>query len=82
LPYHVGIYQVNLTGRDLIPETSSRLQVGPAMTLSADLAAGVYVYGLVTPIPYVYDPDGQSTWMTGSQTGNVQALWGILWVDP
>jgi hypothetical protein len=52
------------------------------MNVQADLPAGVYVYGLASPVPYVYDPAGESTWMTGSQQGEIMGLWGILWVSP
>ena len=82
LPYSVGIYAVNTTGLDLVPITTQPLVVGTPLTLSATLTAGAYVYGLVTPVSYEYDPDGQSGLTTGSQTGQIQALWGVLWVGP
>jgi cytochrome c oxidase subunit I len=81
LPYRVGIYSLNTTGGDLVPITTQPLRVGTPMNESATLAAGVYVYGLVSPIPYVYNPDGQSSWMTGSQAGEIMGMWGILWVS-
>lgn len=56
--------------------------VGPTTTEVTTLDAGVHLYGLVTPIPCVYDPSGESSWMTGSQTGDVMGLWGTLWVAP
>ncbi len=82
LPYSWGIYSINTTGRGLVPVTTRPLVVGTPETMTATLPAGVYEYGLVSAIPYVYNPDGESTWMTGSQTGEIQALWGILWVAP
>ena len=81
LPYRIGIYAINLTAGRLDSITASALRVGTVMTESATLAAGVYVYGLVTPVPYVYNPSGESTWMTGSDQGNIMAMWGILWVS-
>ena len=82
LPYPFGLYAINLTGRGLVAIQTQPLVVGTPMTLAATLPAGVYVYGLTRPIPYVYDPDGQSSFMTGAQTGEIQALWGVLWVGP
>ena len=83
LPYSVGLYAVTTGGSGLVavPGTVHPLVVGSPITETATLAAGVYVYGLVTPVSYVYDPAGQSTWMTGSQEGQIMGLWGILWVS-
>jgi terminal oxidase subunit len=82
LPYRLGIYAINTTGANLVPVTTMPLRVGTPMNESATLAAGVYVYGLVSPIPYVYNPAGESNWMTGSDTGEIMGMWGILWVSP
>lgn len=82
LPYEIGIYSLNTTGAGLVRVASIPFKVGSPLDLNASLAPGVYEYGLVSPIPYVYDPSGESTWMTGSQTGNIMALWGVLWVSP
>ena len=88
LQYDFGIYQLNLSGTlghadaALTPVTSSPLKVGPTETVNENLAAGVYLYGLVTPIPYVYAPSPGPSWMTGSQAGDVMGLWGVLWVAP
>ena len=82
LPYRVGIYAINVSSGGLVPVTTMPLRVGSPMNETATLPAGVYVYGLVSPIPYVYNPDGESTWMTGSQQGDVMGMWGILWVSP
>ena len=81
LPYQLGIYAINTTGGNLVPVTTQPLRVGSVLNESASLPAGVYVYGLVTPIPYVYNPAGESSWMTGSQQGDIMGLWGILWVS-
>jgi len=82
LPYQLGIYAINTTGGNLVPVTTQPLRIGSVLNESATLPAGVYVYGLVSPIPYVYNPAGESTWMTGSQQGDIMGLWGILWVSP
>ncbi|HYA57724.1 MAG TPA: cbb3-type cytochrome c oxidase subunit I [Thermoplasmata archaeon] len=90
LPYDFGVYTVSVTGPtnhsvatlDPVAGTVAPIKVGPRNVESMSLAAGVYLYGLVTPIPYVYDPSGQSSWMTGSEAGNVMGLWGVLWVSP
>ncbi|HKN07515.1 MAG TPA: cbb3-type cytochrome c oxidase subunit I [Thermoplasmata archaeon] len=82
LPYKVGIYAINTTGGNLVPVTTMPLRVGSPMNETATLPAGVYVYGLVSPIPYVYNPAGESNWMTGSDQGDVMGMWGILWVSP
>jgi len=82
LPYRLGIYAINTTGGNLVPVTTEPLRVGSVLDESATLAAGVYVYGLVSPVAYTYNPAGESTWMTGSDQGDVMGLWGILWVSP
>jgi len=82
LPYAVGIYSIGMSGTGLVPVTTQPLRVGSPMTETATLAAGVYVYGLVSPVSYVYDPAGESSWMTGSQEGQIMGMWGILWVSP
>ncbi len=82
LPYALGIYAINTTGAGLVPVTTQPLKVGPVLDETATLPAGVYVYGLVTPVSYVYNPAGESGWQTGSQQGQIMGLWGILWVSP
>ena len=95
LQYDFGIYQLRMlalpcpapgtqcsTKTQLVPVSHSPLQVGPTETVDENLAAGVYLYGLVSPIPYVYNPSPGPSWMTGSQEGDVMGLWGVLWVAP
>jgi len=84
LPYDFGLYSIGTNGSGVVPVpgTVHPLRVGTPMAESATLAAGVYEYGLVSPIPYVYNPSGESSWMTGSDAGNIMGIWGILWVDP
>jgi cytochrome c oxidase subunit I len=81
LPYPVGIYAINTTGGNLVPVTTQPLRIGSVMAESATLSAGVYLYGLVSPIPYVYNPNGESSWMTGSEQGQIMGMWGVLWVS-
>ncbi len=81
LPYDFGVYAINTT-TGLVPVTTARFAVGSTVYENLTLPAGVYLYGLVRPIPYVYDPAGESTWMTGSEAGDVMGLWGVLWVAP
>lgn len=80
LPYSVGIYQINAT-RGLVRMTPPQsLQINRVIHESLPLAGGVYLYGLILPVSYSYDPDGQSNGSTGSQLGEVMGLWGVLWV--
>jgi heme/copper-type cytochrome/quinol oxidase subunit 1 len=79
LPYSFGIYGIRpATG--LIAITSAPLQINHEVAESATLTPGVYLYGIVTPISYSYNPDGESGSGTGIQTGQVMGLWGVLWV--
>jgi cytochrome c oxidase subunit I len=84
LPYQFGLYSITTTGAGLVPVPGATqpLRIGSNLPETATLTAGVYVYGLVTPIPYVYNPSGESSWMTGSDAGNIMGIWGVLWVDP
>jgi len=90
LQYDFGVYALDESGTlnrsyvnvTPVAGTVAPIQVGPTRTESMTLAAGVYLYGLISPIPYVYDPSGESSWMTGSDAGNVMGLWGVLWVAP
>ncbi|MGA9838837.1 MAG: cbb3-type cytochrome c oxidase subunit I [Thermoplasmata archaeon] len=81
LPYPFQIVEVNAsTGPRTIE--SSELPVGRVVTESATLAAGVYLYGVLTPVSYSYNPNGEAGSGTGTQTGMVMGLWGVLWVGP
>jgi len=80
LGYPVGIYRIDpATG--LSPVTEGPLLVDRTVNESAVLTPGVYLYGLVTPVAYSYNPSGESGSGTGIQTGLVMGLWGILWVS-
>jgi heme/copper-type cytochrome/quinol oxidase subunit 1 len=80
LPYPFGVYTIDPT-RGLVTVTEAALQVDRPMTESATLVPGVYLYGIVHPVAYSYDPNGQSGPGTGENTGEVMGLWGVLWVS-
>ena len=81
LPFAFGVYAID-PAQGLVARSSSPLVVGTTVIESLPLSAGVYLYGLVHPIPYVYDPDHESGGFFGSEAGNVMGLWGVLWVSP
>ncbi|MGI0054849.1 MAG: cbb3-type cytochrome c oxidase subunit I [Thermoplasmata archaeon] len=80
LPYLFGIWQIDPTV-GLVPVEAAPLVINSDVTASATLPGGAYLYGITAPIDYSYDPDGQSGITTGSQTGYVMGLWGVLWVS-
>jgi heme bearing subunit I of the terminal oxidase len=81
LPYPFAISTISTSkGLVAVPGTVGPLRIGPTVTESANLAPGVYIYGLATPVDYSYDPNGESGPSTGVQTGAVMGLWGVLWV--
>ncbi len=79
LPFTMGIYALAGGGAP-VPEATSPLVIDRTVTISATLVPGVYLYGLIHPVAYSYNPAGDSGSGTGEQTGRVMALWGILWV--
>jgi heme/copper-type cytochrome/quinol oxidase subunit 1/heme/copper-type cytochrome/quinol oxidase subunit 2 len=81
LPYAFQLDQiVPLTG--LHPILSNDLRINATVTESADLPTGAYLYGVLDPVAYTYDPSGQAGEGTGLDTGLVMGLWGVLWVAP
>jgi heme/copper-type cytochrome/quinol oxidase subunit 1 len=80
LPYRFGVDAIDrATG--LVNVTGAPIVIDRAVTETATLTPGVYLYGLTTPVAYSYDPDGSSGVAAGTQTGLVMGLWGILWVS-
>ena len=80
LPYSFGIYGIHpATG--LVLETASPLRINQEIAETAVLAPGVYLYGVVQPVSYSYNPGGESGSGTGIDTGQVMGLWGVLWVS-
>jgi hypothetical protein len=72
----MGIWNVTSTG--WVPLVTAPLMVGSTQTLSMTLAPGTYFYGMDQPLSYVYDPYGESGPSTGSDSGEMLALWGVL----
>ena len=81
IPATFGVYRIDPSA-GLVPLTTGPLRVGATVPMSLDLSSGVYLYGVTTPVAYSYDPNGQSSSSTGSQSGWVMGLWGVLWVGP
>ena len=78
LPYTMGIYRLGVPS-GVTPVVTAPLSVGRVVNLTADLVPGVYLYGLVQPVDYSYNPGHDSGSDTGIQTGWVMGLWGVLW---
>ena len=79
LPYTFGVYRIDPSAGPVAVETGP-MPVDTTTDETVTLAAGAYLYGLVTPVAYEYDPDGESNGQTGLQEGSVMGLWGVLWV--
>jgi heme/copper-type cytochrome/quinol oxidase subunit 1 len=80
LPDTFGIYAIRpATG--LVPIVTSPLWINRVTDAVAPVLPGVYLYGVVHPVAYSYDPAGDSGGGTGEQTGLVLGLWGVLWVE-
>jgi heme/copper-type cytochrome/quinol oxidase subunit 1 len=79
LPFDFGVWAVD-PGTGLVVVTSAPLRINAEVTESANLTAGTYLYGIVEPVDYSYDPGGDSGVTTGSDAGFVMGLWGVLWV--
>jgi heme bearing subunit I of the terminal oxidase len=80
LPYTFGLYAIR-PASGLAPLTAGPLAVNREVAESAVLAPGVYLYGIVQPVSYSYNPAGDSGSGTGTDTGQVMGLWGVLWVS-
>lgn len=81
VPATFGIYRI-VPSTGLVPLSLGPLRIGQIVSEAPILSAGVYLYGVVSPIAYSYDPNGESGPTTGMQTGSVMGLWGVLWVSP
>jgi heme/copper-type cytochrome/quinol oxidase subunit 1 len=80
LPFAFGIWAIDpATG--LAAVTSAPLAINAPESETATLGAGAYLYGIIQPIDYSYDPSGDSGTSTGSDAGLVMGLWGVLWVS-
>ncbi|HTW76330.1 MAG TPA: cbb3-type cytochrome c oxidase subunit I [Thermoplasmata archaeon] len=79
LPFTFGIYRIDPVA-GLVPVATAPLVIGRTVATAATVTPGVYLYGLVQPVAYSYNPAGDSGSGTGEQTGLVMGLWGVLWV--
>jgi len=80
LPDPFGIERI-VPSTGLVPVVSAPLRIDAVVNETATVVPGVYLYGLTVPVDYSYDPDGASGPGTGTQTGWVMGLWGVLWVS-
>jgi heme/copper-type cytochrome/quinol oxidase subunit 1 len=80
LPYSAGIYRI-APASGPTPVVVAPLVINSPMIETPVVTPGVYLYGLVHPVSYSYNPSGESGGQTGSQTGWVMGLWGVLWVS-
>ncbi|HTZ62027.1 MAG TPA: cbb3-type cytochrome c oxidase subunit I [Thermoplasmata archaeon] len=80
LPYEFGIYRID-PASGLVPVVEQSLRIASTIPENATVTPGIYLYGLVTPVDYSYNPAGDSGTGTGIQTGFVMGLWGVLWVS-
>jgi heme bearing subunit I of the terminal oxidase len=80
LPYTFGLWAIQ-PASGLVAVSSSSLTINSVQNVTDTLAAGAYLYGVIHPIDYSYDPSGDSGITTGSDAGFVMGLWGVLWVN-
>lgn len=80
LPFTLGIYRLGPTAGP-VPIVTAPLSIGRIVDLTATLVPGVYLYGLIQPVDYSYNPAQESGGDTGIQTGQVMGLWGVLWAN-
>ena len=80
LPYRFGLDLIDPV-RGPVNLTGAPLAIDRSVTESEILTPGVYLYGITTPVAYTYDPSGESGPQSGTQTGLVMGLWGVLWVS-
>ncbi|MGA8303497.1 MAG: cbb3-type cytochrome c oxidase subunit I [Thermoplasmata archaeon] len=80
LPFTMGIYRIGSTAGPVAVVTAP-LVIDQVVKLTANLTPGVYLYGLIEPVDYSYNPGLESGSETGVQTGWVMGLWGVLWAE-
>ncbi len=78
LPFTTGLYRLGGPS-GLTAVVTAPLAIDRVENLTADIVPGVYLYGLVHPVDYSYNPGHDSGSDTGIQTGWVMGLWGVLW---
>ncbi|MEM0063643.1 oxidase [Metallosphaera sp.] len=76
----VGIYAVWWNGT--ITTVSERpISYGTPMTFTFNATAPAYLYGIITPVYYNYDPLGMSNNFIGQDKGFVMGAWGTILVE-
>jgi heme/copper-type cytochrome/quinol oxidase subunit 1 len=80
LPESFGIWGIHPSA-GLASVTNSSLRINSVEVETATLLPGVYLYGVIHPVDYSYDPSSDSGVTTGSDRGFVMGLWGVLWVN-
>ncbi len=80
LPYRFGVDEI-VPSSGLVNVTGSPVMINREMMETLTLTPGVYLYGITTPIAYSYNPSGESGLASGTQSGLVMGLWGVLWVS-
>jgi hypothetical protein len=78
LPDTFGVWNVTRDGLQAVSQ--GPMKVGTDVKLNLNLQPGTYIYGVDKPSSYTYDPNGESNGVTGSQSGEMMALWGVMLV--
>lgn len=79
LPFKIEILHISPQGAvSVVAEITPRLGDN---TVTFRVEPGVYVYGVVNPIHYTFDPYGLSNTFNGESQGEITALWGTIMVS-
>lgn len=77
---YVGVYAVWWNGT-ITPVEQQQVTYGKPMVFSFNATAPAYLYGIVTPVYYVYNPNGMSNNLIGQDKGYVMGAWGTILVE-
>jgi terminal oxidase heme-binding subunit I len=83
---HDGHLPFNITIERITPEGSVQIvsSINPVVnaqnSVSFAIQPGVYVYGVLKPISYEFDPYGISSVFLGEDSGAITSLWGVILV--
>jgi hypothetical protein len=83
---HDGHLPFNITIERITPEGSVQIvsSINPVVnaqnSVSFAIQPGVYVYGVLKPISYEFDPYGMSSVFLGEDSGAITSLWGVILV--
>jgi terminal oxidase heme-binding subunit I len=81
LPYSLQVVRIAPDGSTSVV-TQAALRVGANNVLRFTVQPGVYLYGILSPVSYAFDPYGMSGPFLGEDSGEITALWGaVLVVD-